>query len=343
MNRTYVASFWRWAPWRSAEAGITFTPAPSRCRLATAEVAAGDIVQNVACTGTLDAVTTIDVGIPGVGHDQRDPGRFQLDRPQGRRAGKARHVATSRPSCDQARASLAKATADVGVAQAALIDATEKLDRSKALAARQLIPQSDLDTDAGDGGRGQGQPQVGDRAAAAMAQASVDQAQVDLEHAVILSPIDGIVVARKVDVGQTVAASFQTPSLFSIAADLTKMKLTATVDEADIGKVTVGPGGALYGRCLPEPAVRREGGPGAAAAGDRPERGELRHRDRRGQREAAAEAGDDGDGLGRGGASRERSADSRRGPALSADRGRAGRAGRAEGHARTRRSAPRRC
>jgi HlyD family secretion protein len=207
-------------------------------QLATAEVASGDIVQSVACTGTLDAVTTIDVGSQVSGRISVIPVDFNSIVRKGDVLAKL-DVSLFQAELDQARASLAVATADVGVAQAALIDATEKLDRSKALAARQLIPQSDFDTAqvTADQAKASVKSAIAQQQ---MAQASVDQAQVDLEHAVILSPIDGIVVARKVDVGQTVAASFQTPSLFSIAADLTKMKLTATVDEADIGKVKVG-------------------------------------------------------------------------------------------------------
>jgi HlyD family secretion protein len=115
------------------------------------------------------------------------------------------------------------------------------LDRSKVLAARQLIPRSDFDaaTVALAEANADAESAVAVRL---QAQAAVDQARVNLAHAVIVSPVDGIVVARMVDVGQTVAASFQTPSLFSIAADLAKMQIKATVDEADIGKVLVGQG-----------------------------------------------------------------------------------------------------
>jgi HlyD family secretion protein len=207
-------------------------------QVVTAEVASGDIVQTVACTGTLDAVKTVDVGSQVSGTISAIPVDFNSIVHQGDVLARL-DTSLFQAQLDQARASLTKAVADAGVAQATVVDATEKLNRSKALAARQLIPQSDLDS-----------AQVAEEEAEAsvksalaqqqQAQASVDQAQVDLGHAVILSPIDGIVVARKVDVGQTVAASFQTPSLFSIAADLTKMQVTATVDEADIGHVAPG-------------------------------------------------------------------------------------------------------
>ncbi|HYL77935.1 MAG TPA: efflux RND transporter periplasmic adaptor subunit, partial [Bryobacteraceae bacterium] len=71
-------------------------------------------------------------------------------------------------------------------------------------------------------------------------QATLDQAQIDLDHTLIRAPVDGTVIARRMDVGQTVAASFQAPTIFDIAQDLTKMQVDASVDEADIGQVHPG-------------------------------------------------------------------------------------------------------
>ena len=206
--------------------------------LVTADVAPGDVVQTVACTGTIDAVQTVDVGSQVSGTISSIPVDFNSIVHKGDVLAKL-DPSLFQAQLEQARASLSKAQADVGVARASVTDATEKLNRSKALAARQLVPQSDLDSAvvAEEEARADLKSAL---ATQQQAQAGVDQAQVNLEHAVILSPIDGIVVARKVDVGQTVAASFQTPSLFSIAADLTKMQVTATVDEADIGSVKAG-------------------------------------------------------------------------------------------------------
>ena len=79
-------------------------------------------------------------------------------------------------------------------------------------------------------------------AAVSQAEANLNQAQVDLDHTIIRTPIDGVVINRAVDVGQTVAASFQAPVLFIIANDLTRMQVNAAVDEADIGRVRDGPG-----------------------------------------------------------------------------------------------------
>lgn len=238
MNRTYLVIILAAGAVAVGGAWHHFHASADPVQVVTTEVASGDVIQTVACTGTLDAVTTVDVGSQVSGTISSIPVDFNSIV---RKDDVLAKLDTSlfQAALDQSRANLTKSAADLGVAQATVMDAKEKLDRSKALAARQLIPQSDLDT-----------AQVTyDEALASLkssmaqqqqAQASVDQAKVDLDHTIILSPIDGIVVNRKVDVGQTVAASFQTPSLFSIAADLTKMKLTAAVDEADIGHVSVG-------------------------------------------------------------------------------------------------------
>jgi HlyD family secretion protein len=207
-------------------------------QIVTAEVAAGDVVQNVACTGTLDAVETVDVGSQVAGTIEEIPVDFNSIV---RRGDVLARLDTSlfRAALDQARAGLSRAEADVAVAEASVVDTTQKLNRQKALFARQLVPRSDLDDAqvAADQAKAALKAAEGQRQ---QARAAVDQAQVDLDHTVIVSPIDGIVVNRKVDVGQTVAASYQTPSMFSIAADLTKMKLTAAVDEADIGQLRAG-------------------------------------------------------------------------------------------------------
>src|SRR5207237_6263776 len=78
------------------------------------------------------------------------------------------------------------------------------------------------------------------QAQVAQAEATLHQAQVNLDHAVIVAPIDGIVIQRSVDVGQTVAASLQSPTIFVIAADLSKMQVSASIDEADIGQIHTG-------------------------------------------------------------------------------------------------------
>src|SRR5262249_14809584 len=109
-----------------------------------------------------------------------------------------------------------------------------------------LLPQSDLDSakiavDSAQASLAAQQATVSQATASvSMAQASVNQNQVNLDHTIITAPIDGIVTQRSVDVGQTVAASMQAPTLFVLAADLTKMQVNANIDEADVGRIRPG-------------------------------------------------------------------------------------------------------
>ncbi len=140
---------------------------------------------------------------------------------------------------NQSRANLASARANVERSQAAIDDAKQKYDRAQELAKQSLVPPSDLES-----GRATYEGAVAqhhaDLAAVQQAEAALNQAQVDLDHTVITAPVDGVVLARNVDVGQTVAASFQAPVLFVIANDLTHMQVNASIDEADIGRVRAG-------------------------------------------------------------------------------------------------------
>ena len=95
------------------------------------------------------------------------------------------------------------------------------------------------------------------RANVAQARASVRSDETNLDKASIRSPINGVVLTRKVEPGQTVAASFQAPVLFTLAEDLAKMELQVDVDEADVGQVKVGQHGHVHGGCLARPQVQR--------------------------------------------------------------------------------------
>jgi HlyD family secretion protein len=129
---------------------------------------------------------------------------------------------------------------------AAVEDARTKLARAEALAVRQLISQSDLDLARIAMGEASAARQAGQsaileaRAALDQAKAALDQANDNLKHTAVASPIDGIVVARNVDVGQTVASTFQAPVLFNVATDLTHMQVEVDIDESDIGGVKEG-------------------------------------------------------------------------------------------------------
>jgi HlyD family secretion protein len=226
-----------------------YTSKPSAPVVSAATVTRGDVVESVGATGTLQAVTTVQVGsqvsgnISFLGADfnslvkkdqvlaRLDPALFQAQLEQ------------SQANLVQARANVIKAQGDLEQRKVALIDAQQKYTRAKELAARSLIPQSDLDAAkiAVDSADAAVQSQIAtvnqSQAAITQAQATVNQNQVNLDHTVITAPIDGLVISRSVDVGQTVAASMQAPTLFILAADLTKMQVVANLDESDVGRI----------------------------------------------------------------------------------------------------------
>jgi HlyD family secretion protein len=210
-------------------------PAP---QVATAPVTRGDIVEVVAATGTLQAVTTVEVGTQVSGTISELHADFNsLVR-------KGEVLARLEPSLfqtevEQARANLARAQADVENQRVGLNDAKVKLARAEELFGLQLLARQDLDSAQTAASSAEAQFRSSE-AQVKQAQASLSQSQVNLEHTVITSPIDGIVVSRNVDVGQTVAASIQAPTLFVLAADLTKMQVVASVDEADVGRIRPG-------------------------------------------------------------------------------------------------------
>jgi HlyD family secretion protein len=140
---------------------------------------------------------------------------------------------------DQSYANYLTAESAVKTAQATEINAELQYTRSKSLLARSLVAQSDFDTAQAtyDGAVAQVE---GAKSGVALALASWNQAKLNLGYATIISPIDGTVVSRSIDVGQTVASAFQAPVLFTIAKDLRKMQVDTSVSEADVGKLSTG-------------------------------------------------------------------------------------------------------
>jgi HlyD family secretion protein len=206
--------------------------------LITAPVTRGAIVDAISSTGTLQAVTSVQVGtqvsgtIESLGADyntivKRGQVLARLDR------------SLFQTQVDQNRANLVRAEADVERLRVAFQDANTKLSRAEALSQRQLLPQSDLDAAAVDARSAEAQVRSAE-AQVRQAQAALKQSEVNLENTIITAPIDGIVLSRAVDVGQTVAASMQAPTLFVLAADLTKMQVLASIDESDIGRIADG-------------------------------------------------------------------------------------------------------
>jgi len=222
----------------AAGAFLAFRGRDKEVQYQTATIDRGDIVDVVGATGTLQAVTTVQVGsqvsgtVDSLGADFNS--RVKKDQVVARL-----ETSTFDARLSQARANLVAARANVEKARATVADTKQKYDRAKELSAQQLLPQSDLET-AKSNYEGAVASIQGAEAAVSQAAAAVQQSQVDLTHTVIRAPIDGVVVARNVDVGQTVAASLQAPVLFVIANDLTHMQVNASIDEADIGRVHAG-------------------------------------------------------------------------------------------------------
>jgi HlyD family secretion protein len=215
----------------------------------TSPVTRGDIVDTVGATGTLQAVTTVQVGSQVSGNIQMLGADFNSIVKKGQVIARLdpslfdAQLQQARANLNQTRANLAKAQSDLERTKVQLVDAQQKYTRSKELAAKSLLPQSDLDAakiavDSAQASLASQQATVAQtQAAVSQSQASVNQNQVNLDHTIITAPIDGIVTQRSVDVGQTVAASMQAPTLFIIAADLTKMQVNANIDEADVGRI----------------------------------------------------------------------------------------------------------
>jgi HlyD family secretion protein len=203
-----------------------------------ARVERGDVVARVTATGNLSPRVTVQVG-------SQVSGRIaELHADFGSRVKKGQVIAKLDPrmfgaAAEQSRANRAAAAADLEKARAELEAAERVLERTTRLAEQNLVAKAELDTatTTAKAARAAVASAQGNRA---QATASHNQAQVNLGYTTIKSPIDGIVVSRNVDVGQTVAASLQAPTLFTIAEDLATMQVHAAVSEADVGRLTSG-------------------------------------------------------------------------------------------------------
>ncbi len=204
----------------------------------TETVQRGDIRVAISSTGTLSAISTITVGsqisglVTDVLADFNSPVKkgdilLKID------------PSTYQAQIEQGAAQIASAQAQLRQAQAALLNATQDYQRKSELAADKLIARSDLDLSRSS--LDQAKAQVASAQAQIRQQtAATETTRVNLQRTVIRSPVDGVVLTRKIEPGQTVAASLQAPELFTIAEDLAKMKIELAVDESDIGQVKVG-------------------------------------------------------------------------------------------------------
>ena len=204
----------------------------------TATVQSGDITQVVTATGTLSAVTTVQVGSQVSGTIDKLNADFNTQVKAGQVVARLNQDKFN-AAVDQARANLAAAQANVAKAKVSVQDTKRTLDRNKEMMKQELLAQSEMDASQTAYDAAVAQYEV-NRAQVNQAQAALNQSMVDLNNTVIHSPVDGIVVSRNIDVGQTVAASLQAPVLFLIANDLRKMQVDTNVSEGDVGNVWVG-------------------------------------------------------------------------------------------------------
>jgi len=215
-------------------------------------VTRGNISQVVDATGTINAVTTVQVGSQVSGTISELHADFNS------KVKKNQVIARIDPSLfegallqaradlEKSRANAATARANLEKAKATAAQAKADFDRTSTLAAKGVFSQQQLDlaranTDTANAAVSAAQADLNQSLADVnQKSAALSVAQTNLDHTVIHSPIDGTVVSRSVDVGQTVAASLQAPTLFSIAEDLTKMQVYAKTDESDVGGIRPG-------------------------------------------------------------------------------------------------------
>jgi HlyD family secretion protein len=210
-----AGGWWWWHSRRAAENALDYR---------TAGISRGDIVQSVTANGQINPVKQVQVGsqISGIINEILADFNSQVTNGQ--------VIAQIDPSTYQQL--VVQSEADLANGQAGLELAQVTYDRNQELRKNELISKSDFDKSRAD--LHQADAVVKTR------EALLRKVKVDLERATIYAPIDGVVISRNVDVGQTVAASFNTPTLFLIANDLRKMQIEAMVSEADVGGVEVG-------------------------------------------------------------------------------------------------------
>jgi HlyD family secretion protein len=204
----------------------------------TQPVTVGSVTATIGATGKVNAVEMVEVGTQVSGTIK------ELYADYNSAVKKGQLIALLDPDVlqsrvEEARAALALAQAGVTRAKASVTDSERAFNRAKELMARDLIAKSELD--AAETALLLARASLAESGARVVqAKAGLKQAEANLGYTKIVSPVDGVVISRQVDVGQTVAASLQTPTLFSIARDLTQMQIEASIDEADIGRIAEG-------------------------------------------------------------------------------------------------------
>ena len=223
-----AAAFWRF---RVASRDGSF-------KYETAPVDRGRVVARVTATGTLSALVTVQVGSQVSGTIASLSADFNS------KVRKGQVIALIDPrffeaAVEQARANVVAAGGNLARSQAQAVDAQRQARREKELGDRKLVAQADVETAEANADAAVAFVKANE-GALAQARAALSQAQVNLAYTRIVSPTDGVVISRNVDVGQTVAASLQAPTLFVIAQDLAKMQVDTNVAESDVGRLESG-------------------------------------------------------------------------------------------------------
>jgi len=217
---------------------IFFRDGEPAAQYKTAIVGRGEITATVSATGKVNAVVTVQVGSQVSGSIQRLFVDFNSKVTKGQVVAQI-DPALFEAQVAQAKGKLANDQANVEKARVVLLDAKRNLGRMEELLSKNLVAQSDKD--AAQTAYDSALAELNAAGAQVLQdQATLKLAETNLRYTTIHSPVDGIVISRNVDVGQTVAASLQAPVLFTIAQDLTEMQVDTSVDEADIGKVRLG-------------------------------------------------------------------------------------------------------
>ncbi len=220
----------------------------------TEAVQRGDIRVAISSTGTLSAITTVTVGSQISGQVTEILVDFNSLVKKGDVLARI-DPSTYQAELERGNAQIASAQAQLWQAQATLRNAQLDFQRKQELSTQKLIARSDLDMSRA--AFEQAQAQVNSaQASISQQQASLKNTQVNIDRAVIRSPVDGVVLTRKIEPGQTVAASFSAPELFTIAEDLSKMKIELAVDESDIGQVQAGQGVSFTADAFPDRKFR---------------------------------------------------------------------------------------
>jgi HlyD family secretion protein len=238
MNRGEMTNTWRRAALAAVLLAAGCGQKTQELKFETAQVDRGRIVARVTATGTLSALVTVQVG-------SQVSGRVaQLFADYNSTVTKGQVIAKIDPqlfdaALEQAKANAVASQGELTKATVQAEDAQRQYERTKALAEQKLVAQAELETALANANAARAGVSVS-QGHLEQAKAALSQAKVNLELTSIVSPINGTVISRSVDVGQTVAASLQAPTLFVIAEDLAKMQVDTSVAEADVGKLQPG-------------------------------------------------------------------------------------------------------